>query len=233
MARRRVLAKKAARPPPSRPRRAPLRKRAPVGLRRTPRPSAPQHPHELLSPVFHQVSWIPKCLQHTATVRVTDRSQINFTTAAGDVNTLLFGVWESTAAPGNLVPNLLGVRGVNATLGTTGVNMDANLMTTAPPGRCRLNRYGVTLTCNGPTAAGALLPTSTVRIGAIKSVLDPSFFPTYADISGTLQTKTELKSTTAYALMTRPMHVTSYPLDIHDWESMKPRQWHLDQHFAR
>lgn len=187
----------------------------------------PRLAHEILNPVFSENAWVPKCLQYTPTVRIRDRAQLNISAVNGDTHVMLLGAWESNIAhtfgTGGIIPNLLGVRGLNVTLGNAGTNIDANLTTGLPPGRARLHRLAMTITCNGPTAVGALLPTSSVRAGVIRTLIDPFNYTNFGQVSTTLQSKTEMKTFTAYQLMTKPVHVTDYPLDVRSWESLLPQ----------
>jgi hypothetical protein len=127
----------------------------------------------------------------------------------------------TAAGAATIVCNIIGRFGAAGTLGTAGAAMVPALMSTVPQGRARLHRLAVTLSCTGSTALGALLPTSLVKYGALRAPLDPAQFATYGDVATHLLTKSELHTATSYSIMSRPVHISSYPIDVRDWENFK------------
>lgn len=168
-------------------------------------------------------TWVPPSLKSTPLVRVRDYG--NFTTGliTGAANSVAILIQPCLSSTNLLVLGQVGKFGAGVTVGTSGTLLQTfqGITGSFPTGRARCHRIGVTLACLGPTAAGALLPTSFVRIGCARAVVNPSDFATYNDIVNWAGGKSEFHTRTAYELMMKPAHCCTYPVDMVEWESLK------------
>ena len=215
---RRASQKQAARKPA--PKRAPTR----PAKKKIPRQKALLGSgRELWHPVFHTKSWVPRSLALTPCIRLRDTNTFStgLTTGLNYLPILIQPMTGTASGAATLACNLIGRFGAGATAGTAGTPMAPAFMGAIGSGRARLHRLAVTLSCTGATVAGALLPTSIVKFGALRQPLDPASFPTWADLATHLMAKSELHTATAYSIMTKPVHVASFPVDVRDWESYK------------
>lgn len=206
-----------ANPRPSRPRRR-------VGPSRR-QPTRQRRPlHELWHPMMHTGTWVPSSLRTTPTLRVHDQVTFELNAIAVEDTVCLINpmmINDTSADDGDLSTRFIGVTGSGIQAGTAGTVISTGTMASAPPGRYRLHRLAVTLACTGPSAGGALIPSTFAKIGVLRATLDPNTFTTFATISAFLAQRSELHMATAWDLMTHPRHIASYPLDYLMWQQLK------------
>lgn len=214
---RRPRPKPKARPQPKR--RAAMRTRPPVV------PSRSTGHHELWHPVMSSTTWVPESLKTTPLLRVRDYG--NFVTGliTGAANPVVI-ILQPCLNNGLFILGQLGKFGAGATAGNAGTILASaqNATTAYNTGRARIHRMGVTVACLGPTAAGALLPTSFVRFGALRTIMQPNDYADFTAIAAWTATKSELHTKTAFELMHKAAHVCSFPVDKIEWQSLKQAQ---------
>lgn len=178
--------------------------------------------HEIWHPAMSQHVWVPASLKNTALVRVRDYGQ--FQIVAGGANPVCVLISGCLNTSGALHIGQMGVTGAGATAGTAGTPLTSfnNFSAAYVAGRARLHRVGVTVSCLGPSAAGVLLPNTYLRMGALRSIMTPGSFATFADIANALGAKADLHTKTAYELMQKSAHVCATPIDRLEWQQLKP-----------
>lgn len=89
-------------------------------------------------------------------------------------------------------------------------------------GRARVNRYGVSIGCTGPSAGALLFPTSYCRAGMLRTILEVGTLPVMSGIYTFLDPRPELHMRTGSELQHVPMHFASRPLDYTTWGELVP-----------
>jgi len=179
--------------------------------------------HHIWHPLMSSQSWVPDILRMTPSVRVRDYSVHTTGLITGTTNPIaiiLQPTLDKTDAR-TLQCGIIGKFGAGATVVTAGSAIPTKNGAFFGKGRMRLHRLGVTLTCNGPTLAGALLPVSYARIGVLRTLLDPNNYTNFGGIALTLEANPAMHTFGALQLMNKPAHAASHPVDVMDWASYK------------
>jgi len=144
-------------------------------------------------------------------------------TAAGASFAVLLSPFGTTAGAGSptIITNIVGVYGASTQAGNAGNVIAPAFGVSFPAGKARMHRLGVSIACLGPTALGAVLPTSYVKFGVLKTPMDATAYATWGLLCNSLLSKSELATSTGAQLMYTPRHVASYPQDRIAWESLK------------
>jgi hypothetical protein len=171
-----------------------------------------------LHPAINSRYVVPRILAATYHTMLRDTFTFNFVTHPTNVGMAAIAPMVTAAAANIYVPGVFGRTwsGGNYTAGNNiATSQGANLS----PNKVRINRFGVTVTCVGPTAVGVLIPGSTCHMGALRGPMDFNTNPSAAVTYATFLSRPEAHLRTASQLSRRPEHITSFPVDKISWYS--------------